>query len=95
MNHAGDIMQYLKPLSWDNNLSEKELEDLFTGKAKQIRGITIENIYAKLLASYNWYTLLKIAGKEKLKDILTDQIISTLKSKTLQEKYFYAGSVLY
>jgi len=87
--------QYLKPLSWDLNLSEEEMEELFSGKKKMIRGITSQNIYVKLLSSYNWYTILKIAGKEKLREILADDIITKLKSKTLQQKYFYARSVLF
>ncbi len=95
MENFPGIHLYLKPLSWDMNLSEEELEELFSGKKKMIRGITSQNIYVKLLSSYNWYTLLKIAGKEKLREILTDDIIKNLKSKTLQEKYFYARSVLF
>jgi hypothetical protein len=87
--------QYLKPLLWDVNLSEEEMEELFSGKKKMIRGITSQNIYVKLLSSYNWYTILKIAGKEKLREILADDIITKLKSKTLQQKYFYARSVLF
>jgi hypothetical protein len=89
------IHQYLKPLSWDVNLAEEELEELFSGKKKIIRGTTSQNIYVKLLSSYNWYTILKIAGKEKLREMLTDDIITKLKSKTLQQKYFYARSVLF
>jgi hypothetical protein len=95
MANSPGINQYLKPLSWDVNLSEEEMEELFSGKKKIIRGITSQNIYVKLLSSYNWYTLLKIAGKEKLREILTDDIIKKLKSKTLQQKYFYARSVLF
>ncbi len=95
MANSAGINQYLKPLSWDVNLSEEEVEELFSGKKEIIRGVTSQNIYVKLLTSYNWYTLLKIAGKEKLREILTDDIIEKLKSKTLQQKYFYARSVLF
>ena len=95
MANFSDSNQYLKQLSWDVNLSEEEMEELFSGKKKMIRGITSQNIYVKLLSSYNWYTILKIAGKEKLREILTDDIITKLKSKTLQQKYFYARSVLF
>ena len=86
---------YLKQLCWDTNLSEEELEELLWGKQTMIRGITSQNIYVKLLSSYNWYTLLKIAGKEKLREILTDDVIKKLKSKTLQQKYYYARAVLF
>lgn len=86
---------YLKPLSWDSNLSEEELEQLLSGKQNMIRGITSQNIYVKLLSSYNWYTLLKILGREKLREILTDDVIKKLKSKSLQQKYFYARFVLF
>jgi len=95
MANPSGIRQYLKPLSWDLNLSEDDLEDLFSGKKNVIRGITSQNIYVKLLSSYNWYTILKIADKEKLREILTDDIITKLKSKALQQKYFYARSVLF
>ncbi len=67
--------EYLKPLLWDVNLTEEELGELFSGKKFVIRGVTRENLYVKLLASYNWYTLLKIAGKGKLREMLTDEII--------------------
>ncbi len=95
MTNSSHIHQYLKPLAWDVNLTPEELEELFSGKKKIIRGVTAQNIYVKLLGSYSWYTLLKIAGKEKLREILTDEIITRLKSKTLQQKYFYARALLF
>ena len=58
------------------------------GKKKMIRGITSENIYVKLLSSYNWYTVLKIAGKEKLREILTDDIIRSLNQKPFSKNIF-------
>lgn len=90
-----DIYHYLKPLSWDINLSQEELEKLLSGKANTIRGVTSQNIYVKLLSTYNWYTLLKILGKKKMGEVLTDDVIKKLKSKTLQEKYFYARAILF
>lgn len=44
MANTQSIAQYLKPLSWDVNLSGEELEELFTGKQDIIRGITSQNI---------------------------------------------------
>ena len=41
MANTQGIAQYLKPLSWDVNLSEGELEELFTGKQGIIRGLSI------------------------------------------------------
>ena len=95
MENTAHIRQYLKPLSWDINLTEEEMEELFSGKKGMIRGVTQQNLYVKLLGSWNWYMLLKIAGKEKLREILTDDVITKLKSKTLQQKYFYARGVLF
>ena len=95
MENAAHIRQYLKPLSWDVNLTEEEMEELFSGKKHVIRGVTQQNLYVKLLSSNNWYALLKIAGREKLRELLTDEIITKLKSKTLQQKYFYARDVLF
>ena len=95
MENMAHIGQYLKPLSWDVNLSEEELGELFSGRQRMIRGVTQQNLYVKLLGSWNWYTLLKIAGKEKLREILTDDVITKLKSKTLQQKYFYARGILF
>ena len=90
-----NISEYLKPLAWDVNLTVNELEDLYFGKKSMIGGVTSENIYVKLLGSYNWYTLLKIIENEKLRELLSDNVISKLKSKSLQQKYFYARSVLF
>ena len=95
MEDFQNIRHYFKQLCWDTNLSEEELEELLWGKQTMIRGITSQNIYVKLLSSYNWYTLLKITGKEKLREILTDNVIKKLKSKTLQQKYYYARAVLF
>ena len=89
------IADLLKPLAWDVNLTAKELEDLYYERKSIIGGVTTENIYVKLLGSYNWYTLLKIIEQNKLPQILTDSVISKLKSKSLQQKYFYARSVLF
>ena len=80
MENFSNIRSYLKRLSWDTNLSEEELEELFTGEKSLIRGISTQNIYVKLLSSYSWYTLLRIIGKEKLGEILTNNTINNASS---------------
>jgi len=95
MDDLQSAYHYLKPFAWDVNLSREEIEELLSGKENMIRGVTPQNIYVKLLSTYNWYTLLKILDRQKLHEILTDDVIKRLKSKTLQEKYFYARRILF
>lgn len=88
------MLQLIKPILWDYQLSDEEIMriyqgDLVTGGMNEVK------LKARLLNSYNWYTLIKELGLNEAKQLLKPEIIRYLYPKALQESYMYAARVLY
>ena len=88
-----EIKVHLHRLFWDYKVSKEEAYDLFTGKEK-IKGVTRNNLLVKILNGYRWHTVLKIMPKEKLLELLTDDVINGLFPRSLKAKYYHARKFL-
>lgn len=85
----------IKRLLWDYDLSVNEALSLLDGDKKEVRGVYPENIYLKILSSYNWYTILKIFSIEQIKFILSkENVINNIYPESLKEKYLYVRRIL-
>ncbi len=83
----------LKRVFWDVDIDEEKMSALLTGPL-DLNDRQTKILYARLLKSLPWYTLLKLLGKDKLLKILNDQILSLIHPPALKEKYAYARKVL-
>jgi len=80
---------------WDRNVDENQLYNLITGKIKTIPLLDKKLIFARLLSTYDWYTLIKLLPKNQLKESLSDDVLEKLYPKELKEKYKYARKILF
>ena len=65
----------LSSLYWDMDVEPEQLYRMLDGETGGIGYIDGSNLYARLLATYDWYTLLKLIPAKNLKHALSDQVI--------------------
>ena len=94
MQITSEIKKELKRIVWDYAVDEKTLWDIFAGK-KTTFSLNKNKLYARLLLSTSWYRLLDCLGLNGLKEILTDEVISSIWIKDIREKFLYAKKILH
>ena len=81
-------------LYWDKEVDPEHLSRLVDGKARSETEADVLNFYSRLLATYDWYTILKLVPKKRLEEILTDKIIDRLYPEEVKTRFQYARRVL-
>jgi len=81
-------------LFWDRPISPFDVETLIEEKLQTINDIQSQQFFRRLLTSCDWYTMLKLIPPEKLKRVLSDEILDKLFPKDLKYKYLYARDLL-
>ncbi len=89
------IKDVLSKINWDTPLSNDELYQVFTGARQQIGSIDKNWIYARILNTFNWYTVLKIIPGDELPFLLSDKVINNLFPRQLRNKYQHVRSALF
>lgn len=87
------MLKLLKRVLWDYELTDRELEDALKGKPGN-NSLDANKLKARLLNSYNWYTLVNELGLDTAKALLKPGIIRYLYPRSLQAKYTYAARLL-
>lgn len=83
----GEKKQLLGQLVWDYSTSVDDIEAVING-IKQCAGhLTREKLFVRMLESYPWFTIVQLMPVEDIHKLLTAEVISQLRSKSLQEKY--------
>ncbi len=77
----------LKQILWDYAIPVKDIEAVLQGELKQAGHFNKEMIFLKILESYSWYTVLQLFSPIQIKYLLTNQVISKLRSPSLRQKY--------
>ena len=74
---------------WDYNISIDELEMLINGDAERAGHYTVQTLFIKMASGLPWFTVLGIFGAERLKEMMTDEIVGKIWPATVQKKYRY------
>jgi hypothetical protein len=88
------MKKLLKNVLWDYQLTEEEVERIYRGDLA-LGGMDETKLKARLLNTYNWYTLVRELGFKEARALLRPDIIRFLYPKALQESYAYAARVLH
>ncbi len=85
----------LKQLLWDTNISVEELSAILANETQRVGSFDTRKIFLKCLESYSWFTILEIFTIQEVKELLTEEVISKLRSKALQRKYQFLHGYLH
>ena len=84
----------LSRLFWDVDNKQLDVDKLIEEKYKSLEEEPSQQFFRRLLTSCDWYTMLKLIPSEKLKIVLSDEILDKLFPKDLKNKYRYARDLL-
>ena len=77
----------LKQLLWDYNISSEDIEAVLKGEKSRAGHYSREMIFQKMLESYPWFTIIQLLTSNEIQSLLTNQVISNLRSPSLRQKY--------
>jgi DnaJ-domain-containing protein 1 len=83
----------LSKLYWDMNVDPEDIYKILNTEYEKL-SIEVTNLYRRLLKTYDWYTLLKLIPKNKLLNVLHDDVINHLYPKDLKKRFIYARQFL-
>ncbi len=89
-----EIKKLLLRLYWDVKVQPDQLYGLLNGKIERIGHVDIQNLYYRMLMTYDWYTILRIVPNDKLGDLLSDPVLDRIRFRDLKEKYLYARQIV-
>lgn len=78
------MLDLAKKILWDYKLSDEEIIRIYSGDL-EIGGMNEVKLKARLLNSYNWYTLIKELGFNEARQLLKPEIIQYLYPRSLQK----------
>jgi hypothetical protein len=84
-----DRLNFMRSLMWDYNIPPEDCLEVLEGKREKAGHYTEATLFLKLLESYRWFTILKIIPPERILDLLSDNVISSLRFKSLSENYAF------
>ena len=91
----GELSALLEPVLWDAGLGIDDAIALIERTEKEKRGVTAEDLYRKLLMSYNWYRLVEVLGMEYLqRHVLRESVIERLFPESMKKRYLYVRTIL-
>jgi hypothetical protein len=85
-----EIKNMLSRLYWDVKVEPDRLHDLLRGNIERIGHVDINNLYYRILTTFDWYTILRIIPQPKLAELLNDRVLERIRFPDLKDKYLYA-----
>jgi hypothetical protein len=79
---------------WDYNITVDEIESLLNGTTEKAGHYTLEALFIKMASALPWFTILEIFGAEKVKKMLTDDVIRKIWPESVRNKYRYVSKRL-
>lgn len=76
-----------RQIMWDYNISASDVEAVLQNKKDTIAHYNKQKIFIKLLESYSWFTMLQLFSPEELTQLLSDDVVKSLRFKSLRTKY--------
>ena len=86
--------EYLKKAFWDSNYSSDDLLSILYKKKQDVKGLTLEKLYLRLLETYSWHKLIDIVPEEQLQEMLSDDILKKLRSEKLGKRFHDVAELL-
>lgn len=87
-------VKLVRQILWDYQLTDQQIEQIYQGKLV-VGGLDEFKLKARLLNSYNWYTLVKQLGWQEAKALLQPEIIRFLHPQGLKKSYNDAARILH
>jgi len=84
-----DLISKLEFLMWDYNISPQDSYEVLMGTKEMAGHYDQFKLFKKLLETFPWFTIMEIIPLPRIKELLTEQVTSKLRTKQLQKRYEY------
>lgn len=88
-------LELMKSLMWDYNIPPEHCLEVLEGKREKAGHYNEKTLFRKLLESYRWFTILKILSLKRIAELLTTDVISSLRFKSLRNNYEFVRQRLH
>ena len=82
-------MDLYRQLAWDYDIAADDLVAVIQGRKKNAGHYTQKYIFKKALESYSWFTVLQLFTPAQIQELLTEDLIKSLRIHSLQRKYAF------
>lgn len=82
-------LSLISSMMWDYDIPPEHCLEVLEGKRATAGHYTEETLFRKLLESYRWFTVLKILPPDRILELLTDELINSLRFKSLSSNYAF------
>jgi hypothetical protein len=79
----------LQSVMWDSSVSISDIEAMVDGKTEIAGHYTRERLFIKILIGLPWFTIISLFPVEKVREMLTDEVIHSLWPKSVKKQYEY------
>ncbi|MFN8207183.1 MAG: hypothetical protein U0T82_07220 [Bacteroidales bacterium] len=79
----------LRSIMWDYSIPEAELKKLLIAETTHAGHYTREKLFIKILNSLPWFKVLEIIPARLVKEMLSEEVISSLWPASVKAKYTY------
>ena len=83
-----------KRLLWDYNIPAAEVRAVLLGEKQKAGHYDAHGLFKKAIESFSWYTVMDIIPLARIKDLLSDFDLNTLRDKKLTERYAFIKNKL-
>jgi len=79
---------------WDYNVNPRELIDILNGQLDEIPYFKKDKIFLRLIERLSWYDILEIIELDRIKSLLTEELISNIRIPELRIRYEFIRKIL-
>ncbi|MDD3563016.1 MAG: hypothetical protein RBQ87_08060 [Candidatus Cloacimonadaceae bacterium] len=83
------IIEKLDYLMWDYNISAQDSYEVLIGSKPMAGHYDQFSLFRKMLETFPWFTIMELLPLPRIKELLTEQVTTKLRSKQLQTRYEY------
>lgn len=80
-------LKYMKGIMWDYNIPPEHCLEVLEGTRKNAGHYNEATLFRKLIESYRWFTILKILPTPRIAELLTEDVVGSLRFKSLRTNY--------
>ncbi len=85
---------YYRRLMWDYNIPPEDVGAVLLGEKEKAGHYDAHGLFKKTIESFSWYIVKEIIPLLRIKELLSDFDLDTLRDKRLAEHYAFIGSEL-
>jgi len=80
-------LELMRGLMWDYHYPPEHCLAVLEGEREYAGHYDEKKLFRKLLESYPWFTVLNIIPPERIRELLTKDVVQSLRFESLRKKY--------